>query len=206
MSVLCDSFDSFFALWGADLHRLCLALSRSPGDGRELEFQSFLRLGAARDPHIGEREARLLLFSSAYRLCSDYYLKKMRKRPKRGGAGDAFYAFICLPFDQRAALCLSLFGFDEADIALIMQTRVPRIRRLLHKKTPEGWQQAVSSIILSDDDVMRLSDRIYERFAERSVGVENKIHGLRSAFDRAAPYLALAVLALFAFSVWFVSR
>ena len=43
--------------------------------------------------------------------------------------------------------------------------------------------------------------RMYTRFAERSVGVENFIHDARNLFDRAAPWLALAVLALFAVSV-----
>ena len=54
--------------------------------------------------------------------------------------------------------------------------------------------------------MQRLSDRVYERFAERSVGVENAIHAVRQGFDRVAPFLALAVLALFAFSIWYVGR
>ena len=36
--------------------------------------------------------------------------------------------------------------------------------------------------------------------------VENFIHDARNLFDRAAPWLALGVLALFAFAVWFVSH
>ena len=51
-----------------------------------------------------------------------------------------------------------------------------------------------------------LFDRIYQRFAERSVGVENAIHAVRQVFDRVAPFLALGVLALFALSLWYVSR
>ena len=35
-----------------------------------------------------------------------------------------------------------------------------------------------------------MSDEIYARFEERSVGVENRIHDFRIGFDRLAPYLA----------------
>ena len=62
------------------------------------------------------------------------------------------------------------------------------------------------AVAQEEDDVQRLSDRVYERFAERSVGVENAIHAVRQGFDRVAPFLALAVLALFAFSIWYVGR
>ena len=47
-----------------------------------------------------------------------------------------------------------------------------------------------------------MSDEIYARFAERSVGVENRIHDFRIGFDKIAPYLALAVLAIFAIAVF----
>ena len=38
--------------------------------------------------------------------------------------------------------------------------------------------------------------------AERSGGVENRIHDFRIGFDKIAPYLALAVLAIFAIAVF----
>ena len=47
-----------------------------------------------------------------------------------------------------------------------------------------------------------MSDEIYARFAERSVGVENRIHDFRIGFDKIAPYLALTVLAIFAIAVF----
>ena len=67
--------------------------------------------------------------------------------------------------------------------------------------TIPGWQEAVDSVLLTEDEQYVMNDRIVERFAERSVGVENFIHDARNLFDRAAPWLALAVLALFAVSV-----
>lgn len=42
-----------------------------------------------------------------------------------------------------------------------------------------------------------LSDRVYLRFSERSVGFENRWHALRLRFDRMVPYIALFILALF---------
>ena len=47
-----------------------------------------------------------------------------------------------------------------------------------------------------------MNDEIYARFEARSVGVETAIHDFRIRFDRLAPYLALAVLVLFAVAVY----
>lgn len=49
-----------------------------------------------------------------------------------------------------------------------------------------------------------MKDKIYLRFAERSVAVENKIHAAGRTFEKIAPWLALAVLALFAFAYYYV--
>lgn len=51
-----------------------------------------------------------------------------------------------------------------------------------------------------------MNDRIWQRFSERSVGFENSIHQARRTFDRIAPWLALAALALFAFAYWYTDH
>ena len=83
MNTLCDHFDPYFERWYADVYRLCLVLTLHPAHAQQLLFDAALRLGAAKDPHIGEEAARDLFFESAVRLCEDYYLRRMRKTPRR---------------------------------------------------------------------------------------------------------------------------
>lgn len=213
MSGICASFDIFFGQWHDSAYRLCLILCRNPRHALNLTFQAFLRLGAAKNAEIGEEEAKFLLFSSCVRLCDDYYLKKMRRRIKRDAwqgavsfpVSDALMKMLDLPFSQRAALCLSLEGFTAEDIARMLHGCG---RRAPHKPIAPlpGWQEALEAVCLSPEEADALSDRIYARFSERSVALENSLHALRSRFDRAAPLLALAVLALFAFAIWYTGR
>ena len=126
MNTLCDHFDPYFERWYADVYRLCLVLTLHPAHAQQLLFDAALRLGAAKDPHIGEEAARDLFFESAVRL--------------------------------------------------------------------------------TQEEAQAISDRVYDRFSERSVALENRLHAIRSRFDRIAPYLALAVIALFLFAAWFSSK
>ena len=215
MSKICTHFDAYFRRWNRETGALCTLLIQNRPDARDVAFQSLLRLGGARDADIGEEDARLLLFRSAVRLSDDYYLRKLRRRPGRRAleaqrlpfpVTDALCAFLRLPFRRRAALALSQFGFSPQDIARILNVRPEQAQKLTEDPAIPGWREAVDSAKLTEDETLVLSDRICERFAERSVGVENAIHDFRNAFDRAAPYLALAVLALFALSVWYVRR
>lgn len=188
-------------------------LSRSPRDARELTFQAFLRLGAAKNAEIGENEAKRLLYSSSLRLCDDYFLKKMRRRPKRAAleaaapfpVTDTLFSVLSLPFARRAALCFSLDGFAAGETASMLR----RIGRAAAHGPQEpdipGWRDALLAVRLTQEEADALSDRIYERFSERNVPLENAIHHARSAFDRAAPFLALAALALFALSLWYTA-
>ena len=157
----------------------------------------------------------MLLFKSAVRLCDDYYLKKMRLAPTAKrlalqnlpfAVTDAHLALLRLPFRRRAALALSQFGFSGDELAEILGVRTSALARLTADPGIPGWQDALESMKLSEDEALIMNDRIYTRFAERSVGVENAIHDARNAFDRALPYLALAVFALFAAAVWYVKQ
>jgi len=215
MSKVCSQFDGYFEKWGAQTGALCYLLCRNRRDSLDVAFQSLLRLGGAKDPEIGEKEARMLLFKSAVRLCDDYYLKKMRRLPSKKKLAaqnlpfevtDSLYALLRLPFKKRAALALSRFGFSESEISEILHVRPKAVSSLLATPGIPDWEQALDSLLLTEDEQLVMSDRILERFSERSVGVENAIHDARNLFDRAAPLMALGVLLLFAFSVWFVSR
>lgn len=213
MSKICTHFDAYFEKWSAPAGALCMLLVQRRADAQDVAFQSFLRLGGAKDAEIGEEAARMLLFKSAVRLCDDYYLKRMHRRPSRRRlerqalpfpVTDALFSLFRLPFRRQAALALSQFGFTAAEVADILGVRAARAEKLCADPGIPGWQEALSSMAMTEDEAAQLSDRIAERFAERSVGVENAIHDARNAFDRAAPYLAIAVLALFAAAVAYV--
>lgn len=215
MSQICHHFDTYYEAWNTQIGALCFLLTGHRADSRDVAFQTFLRLGGTKNPEIEENEARMLLFGSAVRLCDDYYLKKLRKPQSRKTLAmqnlpfsitDAVYALLRLPFRQRAALALSRFGFSLQEIAQILHIRENAVEKLLAAHQIPCWQEAFDSMAMTEDEAYILSDRIYERFAVRSVGVENAIHDARNAFDRARPYLALAVLALFALAIWYVNK
>ena len=215
MSKICDAFDSFFDFWQQPLWRLCFIITRGRAPADELAFQALLRLGAAKDPHIGEQDARMLLFERAVYLGFDYFGHRPHRLPKietiKNGrlifpVTDGLYALMKLPLARRCALCLTAEGFTQEEIAAILRVRPGKAARLCADPGITHWREDVMAVAQEEDDVQRLSDRVYERFAERSVGVENAIHAVRQGFDRVAPFLALAVLALFAFSIWYVGR
>lgn len=215
MSKICAHFDSYYEKWNREIGALCYILCRSRSGSSDVAFQSFLRLGGAKDPAITEKDARILLFNSAVRLSDDFYLKKMRRNPSRRKMEaqnlsfpitDALITFLHLPFKRRAALALMQFGFSQDEISEILGVHAASVQKLISDPGIEGWQEALESTKLTEDEALIMNDRIYTRFAERSVGVENAIHDARNAFDRALPYLAAAVLAVFALAVWYVRR
>ena len=215
MSKICTHFDTYYEQWNREIGALCHLLCRNRTQSLDVAFQTFLRLGGAKDAEIEKQGAKMLLFKSAVRLCDDYYLKKLRLAPSRKALAaaslpfavtDAHQALFRLPFRRRAALALKQFGFSDNELAEILGVRAASIARLTAEPDIAGWQNALESMKLTEDEALMMNDRIYTRFAERSVGVENAIHDARNAFDRALPYLALAVFALFAAAIWYVKR
>lgn len=215
MSQICHHFETYYEAWNTQIGALCFLLTGHRADSRDVAFQTFLRLGGAKNPDIAENEARMLLFSSAVRLCDDYYLKKLRKPQSRKTlemqdlsfpVTDAVLSLLRLPFKRRAALALSHFGFTLQETAQLLHIRPDAAGKLTADPQIPGWQEALNSMGMTEDEAYVLSDRIYERFAVRSVGVENAIHDARNAFDRALPYLAAAVFALCALAVWYVKK
>lgn len=103
---------------------------------------------------------------------------------------DNLCVFLKLPLAQRGAFCLAHAGFSEAEIAKIAGKSAAHFACSSTPKA-DSAREAVSSILFDEGDADAMSDEIYARFAERSVGVENRIHDFRIGFDKIAPYLAL---------------
>ena len=191
-------FDGCLRAHGEALLRLTFLLSRERAAAEELAFQALLRLAAKKEDDPAED--RLFLFSQAVRLSADWFGRKMRGQPRGEdlpfAAPAALGALLRGPFSRRAAAALAASGFTREEI-----------RRIAGKAADVALSPAelgaAAAVRFPEDSLALLSDRVYERFSERSVAVENRIHEARIRFDRAAPWLALAVLLFFAFCLWF---
>lgn len=192
----------------ASVWRFCLLLVRNRAAADELCFQSFLRLAARREKDTGTDAE--LLYAAAFRLCEDWFNRKMRKPAKEKALlkafacrkGDALYSLIRQPFSVRRAAGLRLAGFSDLEIRKITRRRVPDG---LSRASEEAMAR-MKAVEPSEDYAIQLRDRVLDRFSERSVGFENRLHEFRIRFSRAAPYLALLVLCFFAFCVWYVQN
>ncbi len=204
-----SGFDACWEAEGETLWRLCAGMTRGNPAAVELTFQSMLRL-AARDEK-DQREDGTILLSSGFRLCEDWYYRKSHRRPKdevlRRRAGRlglpeehtaAFLRYSRLSLRLRAACALSASGKTREEIeSLIGRRAAQSLDRL-----PEGIMDCLRALSPTEDDLSQLSDRVYTHFETRTVSLENKLHSIRAGLDRAAPFLALAVLALFALALW----
>ena len=80
---------------------------------------------------------------------------------------------------------------------------------MIRKRASRVSEEALSQLRLvpvPDGFAEQLSDRVYDRFSERSVGLENALHAIRMRFAGVAPLLALLVLLFFIFCVWYVQN
>lgn len=208
-------FDAQFRAFFAPLWRFCFLSTGDKAAAQDLTFRALLCLGAAKDEEAEKLGARRLLFSAAVTLVEDYYLKKMRHRPKRERLmeaelpfemTDGVWNFLCLPLERRFALLLSDAGCDAGESAAIMRKSERFVRAQLDKAPKGDWRAEIRGVLPADGAEDAMNDKIYMRFAERSVAVENKIHGVRYAFNRLAPWLAAGILLLFAFAYWYVDH
>lgn len=201
-------FDDYLAREGVNLHRLCFLLVRDPAEAEEITFQTLLRLATRKESDAGDE--RLQIFTDAIRLSRDWYGRKLRKAPTEDKlCTSSFYSMnaellslMRRSFAARLAAGLAAAGFTDAEIR---QLGGVRARKALLSIPPEELA-AARSAVPAEDRVLLLSDRVYDRFAERSVSVENAIHEARIRFDRIVPFLALIVLAFFFFCIWFAGR
>ncbi len=202
-------FDACYKEEGETVWRLCTGMTCGDPATGELIFQSLLRL-AARDSRE-QRDDRTLLLSSGFRLCEDWYYRKSHRRPKdeilrkraaRLGLSEdqttAFLRYASLPLRSRAAGALFASGKSREEIASLLGNRAARVSDRL----PGDIVDCLRALSPTEDELSQLSDNVYLHFETRSVSVENKLHAFRSGLDRAAPFLALGVLALFALALW----
>ena len=99
---------------------------------------------------------------------------------------------------------------DQRSVRFLTDEEIRKIRgnRMRRKasRVSEAALKQLRSVSPPADYAEQLSDRVYDRFSERSVGLENTLQAIRMGFADAAPWLALLVLLFFGFSLWYVQN
>ena len=210
MHAVCEGFDDFFSRWYPDIRRLCFAMTENDKRRAKSGVQNFLTSWRGQRPTNQRKRRKIPAFLKRLHALRRLLRPKLHRLPGRKALegmslpfpiADNLCVFLKLPLAQRGAFCLAHAGFSEAEIAKIAGKTAAHFACSSTPKA-DSAREAVSSILFDEDDADAMSDEIYARFAERSVGVENRIHDFRIGFDKIAPYLALAVLAIFAIAVF----
>jgi hypothetical protein len=206
-------YEDWIALWHKEAYTFCLVATLDAKTAWALAFQACLRLGAAPEG-MDKTAARKLLYRAAATVCQAHRLKKARRRPRKKAlaaglatieGAEALLGYLRLPFLRKlAAYIIHIAGFAPGEAGEILGIRASRAQRLADRANMAGVAAALSALPFDEAVQQEWLDQIVLRFAERSVGFETRASDLRYRIDRAIPYLALAILALFAFALYLV--
>ncbi len=210
------NFDTILTCWYPDIYRFCFLLSCHGDAAREIAFQAFLYAGADSHFPVQEPEASIRLFSYAAKTCEDYYLRRMRRIPSRDvlsesvtfSIHDSLWSFLKLPTRQKAALFLHRnLAFSPQQVSQILHISLAKVNRLLSPAACESAlsQEDCSSIVPDSETASQISDDLYMRFEDRNVRLENRLRNIRLSIDQSIPWIALAILGIFAAAALYTS-
>lgn len=196
-----------------DLYRLCFLLSCHGISADEIVFQTFLDLGSREDAYLDSEKTAADVFSCAMKTCDDFFLRHLRRRQSREQVRqsvtfpvtDPLWQFLKLPVQQKAALFLCRHaGLSEDAAARILHIPPGRLARLLREA--ELPAEEVCAIAPDPDTAAQITDELFLRFEERSVGFENRLRGIRLWMDRSIVWIALAILLVFAAAAMYTAQ
>ena len=200
-----EGTDPCFLREGENLYRVCLLMTRSAAAAEELTFQALLRLAACKEENTPSD--RVFLLSAGVRLCRDWYYRKARRRPKKEtlqkeaeelALPESWTRCCRFSLKTRTACALAASGCTPEEASAIAGRSTGRAM----KNLPEEGMACAMAVRLPEETSQKISDRVYDRFTERSVALENRLHAVHAGFERAAPFLALAVLLIFTLALW----
>lgn len=202
MQILYPLFDEMLDKHLQNVYRLCFLLIREPSGAWQAAFQTFLYMGTQPQACPTPEEEQNLLYQWCIRTCKDYYYRKMHKRPKRERleksvpfpVSDSLWDLLGKPFKKRTELFFSEY----------LNTTLEPLPRAAGSHM-HSTQDAIASIVMKADEAEAFLDQIYLRFEQRNVPLENKLRVLRSHWDHAVTWLALAVILLFAAAAWYTA-
>lgn len=214
MTRINSSLDGLLEQWYFDVYRFNFLLSCHGDAAREITFQTYLYAGADAGFPEAEEAAAQQLFSYAAKTCDDYFLRHMRRISSREKLqqsvsfpiSDALWHFLKLPAEEKGILFLHFnMGFSKSQISEILKLRSGKVSRVLSHGTMLPLEE--TAVILPDSETAdQISDELYLRFEERSVGLENRLRSIRLFMDHAILWIAMGILALCAAAVFYTSR
>ena len=211
MAITCTNYDEWIAYWYTEIYIFCLVLVLDAKVAKEMTFQAYLRLGASR-PGLDKASARIALYAYAFAVSEAYSLKKMRRKPSKKKLGeslgtdeaDSVITYLRRPFLCRASsylLHIACFSVEEA--GRILHVGPKRVMRLGNEPNMDRVEAACEKLHPGEEWQNELSDRLHMRFSERNVAFETRALDMKQKFDRIVPYLALGILVLSAFAVYY---
>ena len=210
MSHINQALAAAFADRYEQIYTCSFLLTRNEVAAKNATMQTFLHLGAEKQVFPSPRTAELALFGWLLHNCEDFYYRKLRRLPSRRSlaasfpVSDRLYAFLRRPLPQRTAFALRhVLGCTLEESAALIKKSPAAVTALLPEGPADELLADLCKLSVTAEDKEQLESDLYLRFSERSVGVENKLLHIRSVFQRAAVVLAVLVLGLFAYAVYF---
>jgi len=203
--------------WYRQVYTCCFLLTRHEGSAKQTAMQTFLHLGAEKECFPSLRKAELALFGWLLHNCEDFYYRKLRRIPRQQTLASQLtfplhadlYALLRQSLPQRIAFALHhVLGCTTEEAAMLMKKPLAVVNALLagQESSAASMLTALNQLPLTIEDREQMHDDLHLRFTERSVGVENKLRDIRSRFQRFVVILAVAVLILFAFSIYYATK
>lgn len=246
MPISYPSFDQLVTDQFPDVYHLCFLLTGEPSSAWQTAFQTFLYMGTAdigtaaapQEPGEGQADQtselapepvstqmsggiqeQNVLWSFCIRTCTDYYYRKLRRRPSRRRfeetaafpVSDSLWELFCMPFQKKAAVFFTdHLGFTPERARSVISGKKAGLAPAAPSPMPSGmngqWEEVIASIPLPEDGAQQMLSEIYLRFEERNVPLENRLRDIRYWWDHAVIWIAVAIILLFAAAAWYTSR
>lgn len=216
MAIQHSDFDTLLENWYSRVYQFCFLVTTQSSAADDLTFQTFLYAGSEPAPDTKEAQS-VRLFALAWKSCEDYFYRKMRKRSSResvekewgfsseSSISDEEWNVLNSSPSKKAAWYLSQTAdFSSQDIAQILGCSVSHAQQMTGDHSLP-YPAALIEKIPPKESFDEMSDRIYLRFEQRNVGLENKLRNFRLFWDKAVIWIALAIVVLFAAAAFYTA-
>lgn len=206
MAIAYPGFSEIYERWSTEVYRCCFLLVMEPEGAEQAALRAFLQLAVRTQACVTPESARNELFRWAVRCSEDHFYRRVRRKPKRESlaravpfpVSDALWEFLQLPLKKKAAFyCKRYLGLSDEAAACVLGVRPGRAAQLAEWKGPytdAEYKKAAAAVRPDKETERQLADLIYVECEGRHAALKQGGRRFKSALDRAAPWLALAVV------------
>lgn len=206
MSIAYPGFSEIYERWSTEVYRCCFLLVMEPEGAEQAALRAFLQVAVQAQACAAPESARNELFRWAVRCSEDHFYRHARRKPRRESLAravsfpvpDALWEFLQLPLKKKAAIyCIKYLGLSDEAAARVLGVRPGRAAKLAQWKgryTDEAYKKAAAAVRPDQETERQLADLIYVECEGRHAALKQGWRRFKSALDRAAPWLALAVV------------